>query len=364
MRKRDLQRRISYEEEARMGLAWQVRARLRPLQAWEQPPDADLCDDRMVEFFMVKDGMTTLDSVGAYYPLLAPDLLPDFLALFAREPPAPERKVVEFYARYGAVSEHVLIDGKRWPAWTARLSAEDRGQLSTEARLGLCEPIWWLRERARELRVTYDIYVALREGSLPALRAMIGRVPEGKRIISIGIAAGQISRTVTDDERGAGRRAGSFAPEPDPAPVTDPSTLAPLPDEQVLFWARQLLAYQLNIGESRSKRRWDQYVDLPGIPTPREQQALGAPASDPLGLVRCRSAQDLTAAMYLQLGELAARHVVLYQCEGCGRLFYRHHGKQRFCGASCGDAARQRDYYRNAKATAARAARRQPKKRR
>jgi hypothetical protein len=103
---------------------------------------------------------------------------------------------------------------------------------------------------------------------------------------------------------------------------------------------------------------------LPGIPTPREQQALGIPDSDPLGLVRCRSAQDLTAAMYLQLGELVARHVVLYQCEGCGRLFYRRHGKQRFCAASCGDAARQRDYYRNAKAAAARTAKPQARKRR
>jgi hypothetical protein len=56
--------------------------------------------------------------------------------------------------------------------------------------------------------------------------------------------------------------------------------------------------------------------------------------------------------MYLQLGDLVARHALLRECEGCRRLFHPARIDQRFCDSRCGDAARQREYYAASKGDA------------
>jgi hypothetical protein len=319
----------------------------------------------MVEFFRTEDGMSTPDWTGIYYPLPAVDLLPDFLHLFGSARTAAEGEVVEFYARYGALREQVVIEGNAVPAWAERLAAEDRERLSSDARGSLCEPIWWLQERARDLRLTYDLSLALKEKRTAALRAMLGGVPEGKRIIGMGITRGTVIRTVTDHNPAAGPKAESFSMETDSADdsrgeaapdhagtVINARSLRPLTEQECRGWAGMLLASQLNEGEARSKRRWSPYVNIPEFPTLKEQWTLGEPTADSVGLVRYRSCEDLLAAMYVQLGELVYKDTVLRQCPGCGRLFYRHHGKQDYCSPSCGDAARQRGYYQQAKVQA------------
>jgi hypothetical protein len=286
--------------------------------------------------------------------------MPDFLHLFGGQRAAPEKEVEQFYARYGCLHEQVKIEGKEVPAWVERLAPEDRKQLSSEARTSLCEPIWWLQERARDLRLTYELYLALKERRTAALRAMLGGVPEGKRIMGMGITRGTVIRTVTDDE--PGRKVGSFSLETDAAEESggnstdDPAravirarSLRPLGEEECRYWAGLLLASQLSIGEEGSKRRWSPYVPISESLTPKEQRTLGQPTAGSVGLVRYLSSENLLAAMCVQLGEVVYNDTVLRQCPGCNRLFYRRHGKQSYCSPSCGDAARQRGYYQEAK---------------
>jgi len=353
---------VTPSRELSVGMWFQLRARLRPLHPWERPADAEISDDRMVEFFRTDRGAITPDWTGIYYPLLAVDLVPEFLHVFGGGRTAPEKEVEGFYARYGCLHEQVGIEGNAVPAWAERLAPEDRKQLSPEVWTLLCEPIWWLQERARDVRLTYDLYLALKEKRTASLRAMLGGVPEGKRIIGMGITRGTVIRTVTGDDPGAGRRAGSFSMETDPADdsrreaaddqagdVISARSLRPLTEEECRSWAGVLLASQLNIGEEGSKRRWSRYLNVPQFPTPKDQRPLGKPTADSVGLVRYLSCENLLAAMYMQLGELVYNDTVLRQCPGCNRLFYRHHGKQNYCSLSCGDAARQRGYYRTAK---------------
>jgi hypothetical protein len=60
------------------------------------------------------------------------------------------------------------------------------------------------------------------------------------------------------------------------------------------------------------------------------------------------------SAMYLQLGDAVEERTVLRQCPGCDRLFHPKRRNQDYCTARCGDAARQRSYYRDRKEKSAR----------
>ena len=83
-------------------------------------------------------------------------------------------------------------------------------------------------------------------------------------------------------------------------------------------------------------------------------------------LVRVSSFHGLDTALHLQLGELVARDLALPHCIGCQRLFYPRRTDQRYCTAACGDATRQRGYYRQQKRKTAAAERpaRSPRSRR
>jgi hypothetical protein len=124
-----------------------------------------------------------------------------------------------------------------------------------------------------------------------------------------------------------------------------------LDDDECIGWGNDLLASQLNIGEQRSARRWSRVLIGPG--PARRGGPDGEPPPGALRLVRPRSARDLLAAMYLQLGELVNERALMRQCEGCQRFFFPKRTDQRFCGSHCGDAARQRAYYAERKAKAA-----------
>jgi len=341
------------QREIEIAQGWwpQVRARIRALHDWEVSADADLRDRRMVEYFRHRPGMMVeTDAIDWYPPQQHTALLGDFMHLFGPDSDASDAKVIEFYGRYGPLRERVRWEGEELPAWVLRLEPEARQQLSTEVQLHLCEPLWWLRERAQELRISYDLYLALKGNRLSFVRSLIGGVPEGKRLLQVQIIAGKVTKAVAEDD---GKKVGSFSIEwldadDDAEP---PARLRPLTDDQCQWWGESLLALQLNTGEQRSRRRWSQL--LPISITGKKYDPVGEPAPASVGLVRSRAARDLLGVMYLQLGDLVAKHALLRECEGCRRLFYPARIDQRFCDSRCGDAARQREYYAERKGDAA-----------
>jgi len=354
-----------YEAELASGLWPRVQARIRPLHEWERPPDADPRDQRMVEFFRHRGGTMELTDTEWYSPLRERDLVGEFMHLFGGEIEATDEKVIDFYARYGLLRERVRRDGGIFPTWGLRLESRAQEQLPSEATALLCEPLWWLRERARELRLTYDLYRALKENRVAFVRALTGGIPQGKKLVGLSIDGGRVIRDVTDDD---GRKVGSFSIEQLPAgeegEENEGQQLRQLDDDECVGWGNDLLAAQLNIGEQRSVRRWSRLLLVSG-PAGR-----GGPDGDPpeqaMLLVRSRAARDLLGAMYLQLGELADEASAMRQCDGCRRFFFPKRIDQRFCDSHCGDAARQRAYYaeRKAKAASVSAPKKSPARRR
>jgi len=342
-----------------LGLWPQVRARVRTAQEWELPAGAGVRDDRVVEFWQATgSGLHILDDSGLYSPLREPDLLGKFTHVFAGQRLPTDKAVVDFYAQYGPLQEFVIIDDQRLPIWTQRLDPQDQERLSAEARHGLIEPLWWVREQALELRLTYDLYVALKERRTASLRALLGDLPSGKRILSMYILAGRLMRDLVEEQEvGRGenlsrqegvvrRPAGSFAMESQPSGAgAPPPRLRPLTEEEARYWGRMVLTSQLNAAEERSIRRWvPQEQILPQAYSRRGEPDGGAP-EDSLELVRVRGFSGLTTALYLQLGDLLERDAVLRHCPGCQRLFYPARSDQIYCDARCGDAARQRVHY-------------------
>ena len=354
------------------GLWIRVRARIRRLQEGEWPEGLELVDDRMVEFGGEHQGLLIEDWTELYQPLQHPELWPEFVRVFAGDTPPSAPEVIRFYAHYGPL--RVMEDAKErpQPAWVCRLSRQARRQLSPEASQGLCEPLWWLREKAQEVKLTYELYAALCQGRLEELVARLGPVPKGSRITRVGIAQGRLVRWATEEEPGARqsrRRAGSVAlPEPLPPQLPAKVACRALAPEEARTLVLELLAAQLNQGEERSYRRWAVYQPLPL--GDRRTEPWGEPSPTSLELVRDQYFHDLVAAMYLQLGEVVSQRSLLRVCPGCRRLFYPGRRDQLYCSKHCGDATRQRLYYRNPQvreqrpAAGKRSTRRSPRRRR
>jgi len=330
--------------EAPLGLWFQVECELRPLRPEEFPAAGSVDDDRMVVFAEESaGGMTVPRWRGLYAPLAALALTPDFIRLFA-DPGRPRAaRVREFYATYGPLRETTLVQGTVVPAWANRLAPEAQRALSPEARLLLCEPLWWVKRRARELRLVYDLYLALRADDPQGLRSLLPSVPQGVRLVGLAIEDGRITPYVADEgpaPKGRRSRAGSVALGRAEEVLPAGTPLRPLSDEECRSWGRQLLAGELSKGERRSQLDW--YVE--------DLSAQGAShpdlASGVMGLVRTRRFDDLTAAMYVQLAEMMARGEVFSTCPGCGGPFHPLHGRQKYCHPRCGDADRQRRVYR------------------
>jgi hypothetical protein len=256
--------------------------------------------------------------------------------LFGREQAPSDDEVVAFYRRYGPLGGPADADGGQpVPAWTARLAPEDRERLPMEVLRFACEPLWWVREQARELRLTYDLYVGLRADDLPSLRRLLGGAPVGKRIDGIHILQGQLFRDVADVQVPSGAT-------PDPGVGRQLAELEPMSGKDCRRWAAALVARQLTRAEARVARSWemDWSTDVP--PTPPGPDSGG----EELDVVRVLHCLDLMAAAYLHLGELVQQRAALRQCPGCSRLFYPGRANKQYCSAACGDATRQRTYYR------------------
>ena len=332
-----------------------VRARIRPLRPSEAPAASPTLDGRMVEFFRVYRGGLEPDwpEDWSYNPLREPKLLTDFLHVFGRDQAPTDEEVIDFYGRYGRLGEHTTVQtaaGIQYaPLWIDRLEPEDQQQLVLEKKgLPWCEPVWWLRERGREMRLLYQLYLGLQENRLNSLRSLLGPVPEGKWICGIEILAGTVIRDVAAEHtRVPGLPDESTRERLSAAPPESERKLQPLSDEECVRWARRLLASRLTAGEGRTFTEW---VDVrQALECATKGEPDGSPRSGTAGLVRVRPVQSLLAALYVHLVQLVSAGVVLRQCPGCDRLFYPGRSDQEYCDPRCGDAARQRIYYRQRK---------------
>jgi hypothetical protein len=307
----------------------------------------------MVEFWKMEKAEWTgnaavpmLDVIDYYDLLEERDLLPDFIATFGSEGLPSENKVIAFYARYGPLQDSISREGREVPRWVERLDPERRKDLPREVWERWCEPLWQAREQALELELTYEVAAGLREGNLEFLRSILGEVPQGKVIASAYLVAGRVVRDLLDEEDVQRKGAGSFSVEHDQASDPLPERrLRPLTDEETLHFARMLLCEQLNAAEGRSRREWVARERILGGSVAGKVGPEGTSPANRLGLVRVRSVQGLTAAIYLQISELVEEGVALRSCSNCRRLFYAGRTDQIYCTAGCGDAARQRGYY-------------------
>jgi len=325
--------------EAHSALTVRVPARLRPLREHEAPPDAAVIDRRMVEYGTELHGMVIPDWFQFADPIHDLSLIERFSYLFGGEQLPGDEEVVDFYATFGPVNETAEITGGRWPAWLGRLEPQAQQELLQDPMTRWSEPLWWLHDRGRELRLTFQVYQHLKAEQSAGLRALFGAVPAGKRVIGIELVAGRIIRDVVDEEDIGRPGAGSvgFARQ-EVSPVAPAPQSRPLTDEECIWLANRLLAQQLNIGEEGSRRQW---ATMSG---PEGAAWAGRPSS--VRLAHLRSTQNLTAALYLQVGEVIEREAPLRQCQGCQRIFLASRPDRLYCSPQCGDAARQRTYYR------------------
>ena len=325
--------------ELTRGGHYGVQARIRRLREGEAPASGVVDDHRIVEYFKGAGDTALIDQIDSslYQPLQERDLLPTVLHLFGREQSPSDDEVVAFYRHYGPLSGPAAIDGAPLPAWSARLAPADRERLPMEAIRFACEPLWWVREQARELRLTYDLYRGLRDNDLPSLRRLLGGVPVGKRIADIYIVEGRLFRDVADPQLPVPATA-----EDDSGLGREPAELEPMGEKDCRLWAAALVARQLTKAEARVARSWRMCWPIDCPPEPPEPDSAGKQ----LDVVRVVHFRDLMAPIYLQLGELVQRRELLRQCPGCSRLFYPRRANKQYCSAACGDATRQRTHYR------------------
>ena len=323
--------------ELTRGGHYGVQARIRRLREGEAPASGAVDDHRMVEYFKGEGNAALPDQIdpSLYQPLEERELLTTVMHLFGREQSPSDDEVVAFYRRYGPLAGVADTDEGPLPSWAARLRPADRERLPMEAIRFACEPLWWVREQARELRLTYDLYLGLRDNDLPSLRRLLGGVPAGKRIADIYIVEGQLFRDVVDEK-------GPPSAEGDPGSGGEPAELEPMSGKYCRLWAAALVARQLAKAEAHVGRSWQASWPIDAPPRSPEPDSGG----EDLEVVRVVRVHDLMAAVYLQLGELVQQRAVLRQCPGCGRLFYPGRANKQYCSAACGDATRQRTYYR------------------
>jgi hypothetical protein len=159
-------------------------------------------------------------------------------------------------------------------------------------------------------------------------------VPQGEEVRGVRLTAAGISLLTAEAEpepkTSGRRRAGSAAVERPAKSLGADVPRRPLTEHECHRWGYQLLADQLTQAQAQSSVSW--MVDDEGG----------------YRLVQGRRFPDLMVAVYLQLGDMVKQRKLYRVCEGCGGPFWSEGGKRRFCHPRCGDAYRQRHFYRHA----------------
>jgi len=292
-----------------------------------------VADDRVVEFARPSGELMIPTLTTPYSPADDPSVLGDFLATFASPQAPADEQVLDFYRRYGRIGDQT---------WQERLSESDRQALSSAARLGLREPVWYTRELATELQLHCQLYWGLAEGRPELIREVLGPAPSSGTLVEVLVLGGEVRKLwVSEEERR--QRAGSFGDWSPSAEDLGREFTA----EECVDLARSLLAGRLNEYEARAHRQWGR----PAQPSVREvlqsRRRTKPVAQNPLlGGVRTIAFDSLITALYLQLSDGAERGGLLRRCKGCTRFFWPGRPNQDYCRSSCSNASRQRAHTR------------------
>jgi len=332
-------------ESITMGLKlWpKVRARVATLRAWERPLAAEIPDERVVEFGRRGRGARYPQVIGDYKPLGELDLLGAFIHVFGRDRVPSDAEVKQFYAEFGPLLSQREPAAETLPPWAHRLDVHTQERLARERLLHCREPLWWVREQARELAIAYDLYMGLRDRDLAALRAVLGPVPIGRRITHMSIVYGRVVRDTREEEEKTKRRGSAALEVREEVEAGLGPELRPLTAEEAIGWANKLLAQRLS--QAQVEYRWEHLVVA--------RRTEGTGGDEPrlpgaLAVVRLALPRLLLDAMYVQLGGLVAGDTTLHTCPGCGRPFRPRRRNHRWCTIQCADRTRQRGYYAEA----------------
>jgi hypothetical protein len=288
-------------------------------------------DARVVEFARREGQLHILAWTEPYAPLVDPEVLGEFVRIFAAGSAPSDDEIEGFYRQFGALRD---------TEWLTRMADEDRAHLSEIARLGLREPLWWLQELGAELRLSGDLYRGLAESDLGLLREVLRTAPpEPTSLVDIRLLSGRLVKLVaTPEERK--RRVGSFG-EWKESPG-DPGR--PLSDEECLRWARELLRRQLNRYEARANRQWMHPLEIPWDALRAGDPVIRKDENAILGGFRSFTFDSLITALYLQLSDCAEQGGLLRRCRGCDRLFFPTRPNQFYCQTKCSDAYRRHKF--------------------
>jgi len=257
-----------------------------------------------------------------------PGVLGAFLFTFARSEPPTDGQIIDFYAQYGSLGDR---------DWMQRLPDTEREALPAATRLGLREPVWYLRELAYELDLCCDLFRGLRGDDCGLLRARLGPAPSSGQLVEVMLLGGRLVR-VWASEEDRKRKAGSvgeWVPTQD-----DPGR--PLSDDEARQIARSVLRSQLNRYEAQAHRQWVGRAELP-VSSPPDAPGAVQP-NRVVGGFRTVLFGSLIGALHLQLSDLAASEARLHRCPWCTRVFFPPRANAEFCSARCASAERQRRF--------------------
>ena len=292
--------------------------------------DRLVADDRVVDISRQSEEFILPTYLEAYSPIADPQLLGDFVELFALPRIPADQDIVAFYARYGRLGDQ---------GWMDTLSEADRRRLPEAARSGWREPAWFLREAATELSIYSALYWALCDSRIDVIRQILGKAPSTGQLVQVMIPAGEVKKPWVSPEEQKQRVTSFGYWEPSGA---DPGREFSL--EECLHHARGLLWAQLNAREARAHRQWTHPRQLPQEASKRARGRAGRAEPNPLAGSRTVVFDSLLTAMYLQLSEAAEASRLLRRCGACQRFFYPDRPNQFYCRTRCSNAYRRRQF--------------------
>jgi hypothetical protein len=309
---------------------FRAHARVRAADPIETAAAPEGADTRAVEFARREGELHILAWNEPYAPLVDPDVLGEFIRVFASATPPSDDQIEDFYRRFGAVRDLEWITG---------LTAEDQGQVSELTRLGLREPVWWVCELASELRVCCELYRGLRDSDVEVLQATLRVAPSTGKLADILLLGGELKKIWATPQE-MQRKVGSIGEWVESA--EDPGR--PMTADECQHWAREILRRQLNRYEARAHRQWVHSAEVPWDALRPDDPLTQAKENPMLGAFRTLTFDSLIVALYLQLSDCVERGDLLRRCQGCDRFFFPARPNQYYCQGKCSDAYRRRKF--------------------
>jgi len=265
--------------------------------------------------------LQTVAGAEAYDPLSSPEALNVFTRLdFSRDD-----QLVNFYARFGVVgfpSRHTeLHQWRNSDGYDSAFPSEMEFGRGWGDRLELGgEPVWWLQERADELRFILKLYRSLAANDVRSLRGLLGKAQSGHEVAGFAVRLGDSGYQLWT---GAGLRVGEVeeplsqfgtfgyrlihfprSPSAQRPPRRAWRALTPLEARQS---AQDIIADLVNLRLARVRR----------IAFPSAGAEL-TPLNPFVGQWAC---ETLLEAMYVHILAIITGESRLRRCGACGSLF-------------------------------------------